>query len=90
MGVSASTRRFMAALRLGPSVRFDSSGDARQTIHQQLLGPPRTSNSRSKSGQLCWSTSRKVKAREADGWVIGLTPKVNGTVLKIANVVEQT
>src|ERR1019366_1019199 len=46
-------------LRLSPSVAFASVAVARHTIHQQLFGPPRAANRRSKSHQLLLSTSRK-------------------------------
>ncbi len=36
-------------------------------MHQQYFGPPRPSNSRSKSGQLAWSTFLKCSFGESAG-----------------------
>lgn len=51
------TRPFRARFRLGPSDRCGRSRMSRQTMHQQLLGPPRDSNSCSRSGHRALSTT---------------------------------
>src|SRR6478672_11912154 len=64
----------MAALRLLPSADFASAAFARQTMHQQLFGPPRAANSCSKSPQLRRSTSRKASLGDDMGSIARLQP----------------
>src|ERR1700730_9597051 len=60
-GPPSATRERNAALRLSTSRRLASLGVARQTMHQQLFGPPRDSNKRSRSRQLSRPTARNVR-----------------------------
>src|SRR5690349_2566103 len=63
-GMPSATRVCSAVLRLRPSRRV-SAPAARQTMHQQLLGPPRASNRFSRSAQLSELTGRNSKRGSA-------------------------
>src|SRR5512143_2294558 len=60
IGTPASTLDCIAARRLAPSRCLASVAVDRQTMHQQLFGPPRLSKRLAKSGQFSWLTSRKT------------------------------
>src|SRR5882757_1013656 len=62
IGTPASTLDCSAARRLAPSRFLASVVVDRQTMHQQLFGPPRLSKRPAKSGQFSWLTSRKTNS----------------------------
>src|SRR5258708_24753154 len=62
IGTPASTLDCIAARRLAPSCCLAAVPVDRQTMHQQLLGPPRLSKRPAKSGQFSWLTSRKTNS----------------------------
>src|SRR4029077_11142169 len=77
----------MAVLRLLPSVDFASAAFARQTMHQQLFGPPRAANNCSKSAQLRRSTSRKASLGDGIGLLRGLN-RLRQLVIALAERVQ--
>src|ERR1043165_8712136 len=76
----------MASLRLLPSADFASAAFARQTMHQQLFGPPRAANNCSKSPQLWRSTSRKASLGDGMGSIA--PPELRQLVVPLAEPVQ--
>src|SRR5262245_22705796 len=73
IGVAACTRSAICRLRFELLAVLISAEVARQVMHQQYLGPPFDSKSRSKSDHVLRVTSRMVSEAEL---VLVMTPNV--------------